>query len=220
MSILFSRDRIVAPKRKNASRVGGLAISLTLTTFLLFSAASAIAAPPTLNWGAQINGSSCDKSRRPVVNVTHKVINSVDSGTAGNFWAFVNYNKRIRFWDQGDGTYCAVVSYLGKFAGVDGEQSPGNTEPLDGDERGTFQGGYRITITGDLRESATWPTRGRIGVIDYDCDIAGDCPGSVNWLGQYFQSSSYKYDWWGWTYKGGRHGTWVNSSDGNAGDIT
>jgi hypothetical protein len=28
------------------------------------------------------------------------------------------------------------------------------------------------------------------------------------------------YEWWGFIYHGGSNGTWVNSGDGNSGDIT
>jgi len=209
--------------RKNAPRLMQLVTTLAvmLAASLLLFAAPALAAPPTLNWGSQVNAGQCQTAGRPVVNVMYEVTDSVDSGVAGNNWAFENYNKQIQLWDQGGGVYCAVVSYLGHFAGVSGEQSPGNTEPLDGDERGTFQGGYRGTITGDLLGEAAWPVRGRVGAIDYECDIGGNCPGEVSWISQYFQpGAGFKYDWWGWVYHGGRYGTWVNSSDGNAGDIT
>jgi hypothetical protein len=209
--------------RKYRVQIAGFTVSLALalTVALLVFAASALAAPPNVNWGTQVNAGECATTGSPVVNVTHKVVNSVDSGVGGNNWAFEDYNKRIQVWDQGGGAYCAVVSYLGHFTGVAGQQSPGNTAPLDGDEDGTFQGGYRAVITGDLLVEPTWPTRGRIGVIDYGCDIGGNCPGAVSWVDQYFQASSkFKYAWWGWIYHGGRHGTWVNSSDGNAGDIS
>lgn len=185
------------------------------------SAAPAPAAPPALNWGSQVSADQCETTGRPVVNISYEVINSVDSGTGGNNWAFESYDKRIQLWDQGGGVYCAVVGYLGRFFGVSGEQSPGNTEPLDGDERGTFQGGYRATVTGDLLDEAAWPTHGQAGVVDYECDIDGNCPGSVDWVGQYFQpGAALELVWWGWIYHGGRYGVWVNSSDGNAGDIT
>ena len=41
-----------------------------------------------------------------------------------------------------------------------------------------------------------------------------------NWVGQYFESGyNFTYEWWGWIYHAGKHGTWVNSIDGNSGDI-
>lgn len=182
-------------------------------------AAPAVAAPAKLSWGAQVNPGSCETHGSPVVNVTHDVDNSVDSGFGG-YWAFIDYGRTIQLWDQGDGSYCAVVGYQGRFEAVAGQQSPGNVEPLDGDEDGTFHGGYRALITGELLEEPTWPIRGRIDEIDHECTIAGICPGAVNWVDQYFESGSdFEYEWWGWIYRGGRHGTWVNASEGSSGDI-
>ena len=194
------------------------------TAALLFLAGSALASPPTLNWGTEVNAGECETKGSPVVNVTHKVVDSVDPGVAG-YWASEDYNRRIQLWDQGGGVYCAIVSYQGHFTGVAGQQSPYNTEPLDGDEDGAFQGGYRMIISGDLLTEPSWPTRGPVDTVDYECTtpvgFAVDCPGAVNWIDQYFEPGyAYEYEWWGWIYHGGRHGTWVNSSDGNAGDIT
>ena len=46
------------------------------------------------------------------------------------------------------------------------------------------------------------------------------CPGLVDWTAQYFSSTSgYDLAWWGWEYRAGRHGTWVNALSGNSGDI-
>lgn len=212
--------------RKYRVQIAGFtaSLALSLTAALLALAAPALAAPPSLNWGTEVNAGECETTGSPVVNVTHKVLNSVDSGLAG-YWASEDYNKRIQLWDQGDGVYCAVVSYEGHFTGVAGQQSPYNTEPLDGDENGAFQGGYRGIISGNLLAKPTWSTRGRVSTVDYECTspvgFKVDCPGSVNWVDQYFQPGyKFSYDWWGWIYHGGRHGTWVNSSDGNAGDIT
>jgi hypothetical protein len=223
VSFRLDPERAAHADRKNARRIIGMATSaaFVLTAALLFLAASAPAAPPTLGWGTEVNPGQCETSGSPIVNVNYKVINSVDSGTAGNYWAFTDYSKRVQLWQQGDDAYCAVVSYQGHFAGEEGQRSPGDTESLDGDEDGTFQGGYRATITGELLADPTWPARGHVGVIDHGCDISGACPGRDNWVEEYFGPGyGFEYAWWGWIYHGARHGTWVNSSDGNAGDIT
>ena len=211
--------------KNHGFRSVGMATSLALTLMaaLLFLATSASAAPTTLNWGTEVNAGECETKGSPVVNVTHKVINSIDSGFNG-YWAYVDYNKQIRLWDQGNDTYCAVVSYLGHFTGEEGQDSPGmgSTDTLDGDETGTFQGGYRATITGELRAEPAWATRGNLGVMDHDCEIStANCPGSENWIDQYFESGyEFAYEWWGWIYNGGQYGTWVNSSAGSEGDIS
>ncbi len=174
---------------------------------------------PTLNWGSEVNAGRCVKPGKQVINVKQEVKNSVDSGIAGNYWAFDNYQREIQVWQQEGGTYCALVRYQGKFDGQDGQRSPGNGGNLNGSEDGTFEGGYRATITGSLKTNPSWAKNGNIGSVDYKCDINGTCPGAVNWTGIYFNSPSFSYDWWGWIYHGGKFGTWVNSVDGNKGDI-
>lgn len=97
---------------------------------------------------------------------------------------------------------------------------PGATNILDGDEDGVLQGGYDATVVGTILASPAWPTRGFVGEHDYQCDIVANCPGYVSWLAQYFAPGySFTYNWWGWIYRAGKHGVWINSSDGNSGDI-
>lgn len=161
----------------------------------------------------------CETNGSPVINVTQKVINTVDSGEGGNYWAFDNLNRGIKVYDNGDGTFCAEVTYQGKFDAQAGQASPGNTGTLDGSEDGTFNGGYRATITGTLLATPLWTTHGSVGTTDYQCDIGGTCPGAVNWITQYFAGGYvFAYDTWGWTYNH-KNNVWVNSSDGNSGDI-
>lgn len=192
------------------------------SAFLLFASMVAPAfAAPKLNYGSEINAGKCDKVGKPVVSVMQKVVNDVDSGIAGNYWAVDNVNRQIQVWTTSTaGQYCAEVSYQGKFIGQAGQASPGNTSTLDGDENGTFDGGYRAEITGTLLASPIWSTRGSVGTTDYQCDLLGNCPGYVDWVAQYFGPTyGFSYDWWGWIYHGGNNGTWVNSVDGNSGDI-
>lgn len=182
-------------------------------------AAPAFAAPQ-LNHGTQLNSGECNKVGAPVVNVVQKVVNDVDSGEAGNNWAFDNLTRQIKVWKSStQDEYCALVKYEGKFDAQAGQQSPGNTESLTGDEDGTFEGGYRATITGDLLLAPAWSTKGSVGTTDYQCDIAGNCPGYVSWIDQYFTPGyGFDYEWWGWIYRAGQN-TWVNSVDGNSGDV-
>lgn len=173
---------------------------------------------PTLNWGSHVNAASCDRSGPPVVNVTGKVVNDVDSGLAGN-WAFDEFNRTIQVWRQADGTYCAVVRFSGQFDAQVGVPSPGNTGVLTGEEDGTFEGGYWAIINGTLLATPSWKTRGNIGTLDYQCDLGGTCPGYISWPGQYFSVvNTFDYQWWGWIYHGIQN-SWVNSSDGNSGDV-
>lgn len=193
------------------------AIAAALAVLLI---SAPVLAAPKLAWQKEVSQTQCDAIGKPVINVQQKVLNDVDSGEAGNYWAFDTAERHIQVWAQSDGTYCAVVSYAGKFDGVAGQTSPGDGGTLSGDEKGTFQGGYRATITGTLLASPLWPARGSVGKTDYQCDISGVCPGYVSWIGQYFEPSyGFDYEWWGWIYHGGKYGVWINSVDGNTGDI-
>lgn len=180
------------------------------------------AAPQTLNWGTQINSGQCTKVGAPIVNVMQKVVNDVDSGQGGNNWAFDTLNRQIQVWSTGNiDEYCATVSYQGKFVGQSGQLTPGNTSTFTENVNGTFEGGYRSTIfTGTLLPSPLWRTKGSVGTTDYQCNITGICPGYVDWTSQYFSSTTgFDLAWWGWIYHGGNNGTWVNSVDGNSGDV-
>ncbi len=196
--------------------IGGAAGALMLGAMAL----PAFASTEHLNWGSQINAGQCTKVGKPVVNIVQKVVNDVDSGQAGNYWAFDNITRQIQVWATGTSEeYCAEVSYQGKFDAQDEQPSPGNTGVLDGSEDGTFQGGYSATITGTLRIDPLWQTRGSVGTTDYQCDLNANCPGYISWTGKYFSSvSGFDYNWWGWIYRNGNH-VWVNSSNGNSGDI-
>ena len=198
-----------------------LIVGAIASTAILASTMPAFAAADTLNWGTEVNPGECDKVGSPIVSVTQKIINTVDSGEGGNYWAFDDLNRHIQLWATNTADeYCAVVNYSGKFDAQAGETSPGAGGTLDGDEDGTFQGGYRATITGTPLVSPVWKTKGSVGTTDYQCDISGVCPGAVDWVEQYFGPAyGFAFDWWGWIYHAGKHGTWVNSSDGNSGDI-
>lgn len=197
-------------------------LSLLMVSVLLVSVGMVMAKndKPALNFGKELNANQCDKSGAPIINVVEKVANTVDSGEGGNNWAFDDLTRQIKVWEQADGTYCAIVKNEGKFDGVEGQLSPGEGGTMNGDEDGTFEGGYRATITGDLLETPLWKTKGFAQTTDYQCNLDGDCQGYVNWLGQYFESGySFSYDFWGWIYHGGKCGTWVNADSGNLGDI-
>lgn len=186
----------------------------------------------------QLSQSSCGKNLgNPLVDVKQKVTNDVDDGVGGNNWAFDYYTKNIKVWQtspaaSGSATYCAIVTYDGSFFAVPGQVGPGNIpagEKIHSPITGDLSGGYRATYNGTFVPT-TWPTHGNITpTTDYACVITlakGDlanCPGYIDWLGKYFTSSddfaSWLQPWWGWQYKGGSHGTWINSSDGNTGNI-
>lgn len=193
---------------------------------LVTTAQSAAATVPEvaalrLDHGQELNAARCNGTGSPVINASQKIVNTADSGEAGNYWAYDEFARTIQVWATGEeNTYCAIVKYHGNFRGVAGQTSPGNTGVLSGNERGTMQGGYAATITGTQLATPAWNTKGGVGTTDYQCDISGNCPGSINWVTQYFESDyTFAYDWWGWVYRAGGKNVWINASEGNEGDI-
>jgi hypothetical protein len=177
------------------------------------------AGPNNLQSNKQVGVGNCETKGSPVINVTGKIVKTVDSGEGGNNWAFDNLNRQIKVYKLSDNTFCALVDNEGQFDSQGGQQSPGNTGVLTGDEDGTFKGGYRALITGSMKETPDLKTVGNIGTANYNCNLAGSCPGYYNWVDKYFAPGYiFSYEWWGWqyNYKGS---SWTNSSDGNSGDI-
>jgi hypothetical protein len=182
-----------------------------------------------------------------VIDITEKVVNDGDSGQAGNYWALDAFTRSIKVWSTGPDSYCAVVTYNGKFAAQAGQKSPGTTATsggiLTGDEVGTMKGGYVGQITGPLfvSDPTNWPLEGKVNhgkAVDYQCKISATdgsetCPGIVDWTTKYFDTKSTSFTFgenpWGWTYvgkdaetasdEGTADGIWHNFSTGNSGDI-
>ncbi len=177
----------------------------------------------------QLSRSACgEKLGNPVINVMQRVQNDADSGVAGNYWAFDYYVRRITVWaTPTQNTYCAIVRYEGNFYAVPGQIGPGNIPPgaridtsTNEPVHGIMSGGRRATITGTLLTTSAWPTHGSVGTTNYQCDITGNCPGRLKWQDKYFNAEySYSDVWWGWKYNAGSHGTWINASSGNSGNI-
>lgn len=183
------------------------------------------------NPGNELSSAKCTTpaTGKPIINVTQKVQNDADSAVGGGFWAFDYFTRQIKVWDTTTpGTYCAVVTYTGNFYAVPGQVNPENAplgqeinSPMDEPVNGPFSGGYRAIIAGGtLVSSPTWPTHGTVPTTNYQCNIAGTCPGSIDWVSQYFSGTpGFNQEWWGWKYNGGSHGTWINASTGNSGTI-
>jgi len=204
------------------------------------SIAPASAAPgPQLNWGQQLRASetSC-RSGAKILNVNYKIINSVDSGTGLNdfaapWWAVLDYVLQLQVVEVGTDEFCATVKTQGSFESVGGD-GPGCVNDsscgilegrLEAGVIGTFQGGYTETFTGTF--DPTERTRGSIGTFDHDCDpssAGGNCDGAgvTRWLGLYFTGvAGFDFgEWWGWIYRAGNNGVWVNAIDGTDGNIT
>lgn len=195
-------------------------IALLAFGALVLTALPALAAAP-LKWSQETTRLACDGTGAPVINVTQHVTGDIDSGFNGG-WAVDTYTRRIQVWELSEGEYCAVVRYAGTFEAIAGANSPGqgSLATLDGDEKGNLQGGYRAIITGEMVADPAWRTRGTVGRFDYECSSLSVCPGAVDWVEQYFGTGhEFQYEFWGWVYRAGRHGTWVNASTGSTGDI-
>jgi len=181
---------------------------------------------------ATTSGFTCGATTKPIIDVREKIINDVDSGIAGNYWAFDTISRRIRVWNMGGNNYCGVVNDDAEFRGVAGQISPGNTNGgthlLTGDEHGNFNGGYSTTVfSGTLyvADPVNWPLKGKVNggnPVNYNCDITGNCPGYIDWTGKYFTNlGNFNLADWGWKYVADPKidGVWVNALTGNSGDI-
>lgn len=173
------------------------------------------------NADKELTRANCNASGNPVIDVTQKVKNDVDSGfgvnayfpTEANNWNVESYTRRIKVWSVGTDTWCATVAYDGNFDAFYKQTGPGGVGLIGADVDGEMNGGYRSTaFTGVL--APVWPTHGNVGTTDYNCDLHANCPGRVDWVAQYFPGySGFDLEWWGWIYKAGGHGTWINAID-------
>ncbi|MGH8056716.1 MAG: hypothetical protein ACREOH_05695, partial [Candidatus Entotheonellia bacterium] len=94
----------------------------------------------TLNWGSEVNAGQCP-SGNLVINVTHKVINGIDSGVV-EYWATEDYNRHIQVWQVDTDEFCAIVAYNGSFVTDDGASPQGTDTTIATGITGTFEGGY------------------------------------------------------------------------------
>ncbi len=279
-----------------------------------------------VDWGSELSADSCKgKTGAPVVNMTQKVVNDVDSGQGGNNWAMDAYNRHVQIWQTNntagwnlvgthewvvlntyhhdititsqdvngnfigtgsypagepsqttetitgnitgntisfttlyagpynpgytetatgtiasDGSisgsnpwtwtllgkatmgkkYCALVTYEGKASAVAGQKGPGGTGTIGTGVTAVMKGGYRATFNGTLNPSPVWKTKGSIGTVDYKCDLSGAACVYQSWASKYFTNTTdFTQDWWGWLYQAGVHGSWLNSIEGNSGNI-
>lgn len=193
-------------------------IGVIVAVVVLFLPVMALAAPtsPHLNWGTELNQGECEQGTL-VINVSDKITDNPDSGEAGNIWALDNVNRQIQVREVSVDTFCVVVQYQGKFVTVAG-RSPGDTDNIGAGITGNMHGGYRVTITGTLKSDLP-RTRGNIGSFEYDPAVSEFFIRS--WANKYFENGwTYSFAYWGWIYRAGKNGTWVNASTGNEGDIT
>ena len=188
-------------------------------------AASAQAAPGLRLDRQSIGARQCIAGHQSaeVVDVHYTLRNDADSGFGDNYWANDTIFRHLRIWSEPDGTYCVQVADIGAFVTYAGT-SPSGTSTVSADVRGFLSGGYVTTdVVGTF--APTLRTRGYAGTFDLQCDSSGNCPGQrISWT-SYFSSvtSSHAFAHWGWIYRAGRHGTWLNEDTvaaADSGDIT
>lgn len=194
-------------------------LSVVLALVVALIAAAAAAADPPLD-RSQLATASCGPGQ-VVVDVVEGITGDADSGVAGNAWATDTVGRELVVVRTGDSTFCAIARYAGAFQ-TNAGASPGGTATIPAGIRGVLGGGYRsATFTASFTPSK--PTHGYLGTLDYGCDAAFNCPGAVDWTTWYFNDGAgvpLDLAWWGWVYRAHGHGTWVNASTGNSGDIT
>lgn len=191
--------------------------------FLIALAALALAVPAFAAPGPAGTAPGSAKKTCPAgklwVNATQRVVNDVDQGSKGNYWARDSYTRVIKVWRTGAGKYCAIVTYIGKFTTIAGTSPGGSETPLPAGLKGTFTGAYRVDFTATPKAKTDESRFGFIGEYDYACTNAGVCPDAKYWAGFYFTSiEGDDLDWWRWVYTH-RGSQWINASTGTTGDI-
>jgi hypothetical protein len=146
---------------------------------------------------------------KPVIAVSYRVQNDVDTGIKGNNWAFDTYLRSVRVWRRGPGKFCSVSTYQGDFASIEGT-SPGGRWQLPAGIRGSFAGASVTTFRGRLAPRGA-PVRGFLGVKDFACssaDVKGQCTGTWDWLRDYFTGlAAFRYSRYEFRYHATENGT-------------
>jgi hypothetical protein len=161
----------------------------------------------------------CPTHKPLIVDATLGAANVDDYGEAGQVWALDTFVERIRVWQVGTNQFCAELHDVGTFVSFAGV-SPGGTGTIEAGVTGTFEGTRYISVAGVLSPDA--PTSGHIGDFDAGCNQQGVCANRdyrfVNHL--FSRVNTVRFGWFSATYDAGDNGTFVQSTDGNDGDIT
>ena len=155
-----------------------------------------------------ITGPSCGGGK-PILAVSYHVQNDVDTGAAGNTWAFDDYTRSVRVWRRPRGRFCSVSNYDGQFTSIAGP-SPGGKWQLPAGIRGTFAGTSTTVFRGRFASRGA-PVKGFLGVKDFACtssDVKGRCSGTWDWLRSYFTNvTSFRYTRYAFRYHATENGT-------------
>jgi hypothetical protein len=186
----------------------------------LVAAASAVAAPGLKLDTQDIASKGCKpagSAAKQLVDVHYTLLNDYDSGFGGNAWANDTIDRHLRVYRLGDGTFCANVQDHGTFVTFAGT-SPSGASTVPAGVKGSIEGGYNTTFFNGTF-APTYPTHGDLGTFDLECDMAFNCNGThPSYLSYFGSTSGAGLDQWGWIYRAGKHGTWLNQDDVAAAD--
>jgi len=157
-----------------------------------------------------------------LVDVHFTILNVADSGfgPSGSLaWANDTIDRHLRIYQLDDGSFCVNVADKGKFVTYAGDGPGEGTSILDANIKGEFEGGYVSNFFG-ATFTPTLPTRGNLGAYDMGCDRTFVCPGTRPSYLSYLSAVSGENITaeWGWIYRAGKHGTWLNQDDVAAAD--
>jgi len=205
---------------KLTTKVLAVVLAIFAAALLAGPVMAASPAQPAANIPANF---ACPAGGNLVVNVNYKVLNDVDSGTKGNFWAFDNYTKGILIWKYFDGRFCAVATYGGQFTTIAGDSPQAATTggTVGAGVKGFFAGGWVSNVFhGTLQPNVQ--THGSLGTKDFHCNADGTNCNKYYWLTVYFGATAADFVLanWGWVYVTPYNGYWINALSGNHGDIS
>jgi hypothetical protein len=205
------------PRRRRSGSAALVIVALAALGLGLVVSPVSAAPGPTLNFGSELSADQCGGGQ-PLIDANIEDLNVADTAVSGAVWALDASKQSIRIWETAPGSFCVILSSEGSFASFAGPSING-TGTVSAGVTGPLEGGFRFRGTGVF--APTVPTHGFVGTFDWRCDQAGNCPTPAGFSTLYFSSFHLtSFDWYGFIYHGGTHGTAVQSIDGNSGDIT
>ena len=202
-------------------------VTLALISGFFLILGQAIAGPTHPTFGTFVNASGVPNGSLLILNIVYKVTNDEDSGNVG-YWSLANYNKQVQVWETPDESFYIIARYEGRWETFEGALSPGLGSEQPADAKGTFEGGYTATFTGEFSPGEN-KTKGNIGafnlggtkddILDGTYVNQTGITAPFNFLSVYFTGyANFTYINWGWKYTY-RNQTWNNFDYATTGDI-
>lgn len=203
-------------------------VLVALAVLMIFAVMPSAGATPPADKGPKLDRSAsvpqaCNGDGAVLVaNVTEDVLNVIDSGFGGNWWAHDDFHRHFQIWNVVDDWYCVSVSDAGMFTTSAGT-SPSGFDTVSEGVTGSMIGGYAVMVQGTFAPG-NLPTDGYLGTFDRNCDPgASSCDPYTTWINYFDGVPAWSYTYWGWRYNAGDNGTWLNQqgvSAADSGDIT